>query len=190
MNKSILISSFGAFGDIQVNPTQRMLETYENSSIDLHKILLPVSFQRSQEVLLDKLNTCHPDWIFLTGVAADRDHISLEKVAINHLLARIPDVDGDQPLDERVIDQGPDALFATVPYYSLMNYLLEQGVNVKPSYHAGTYVCNSVFFHALWHLRQSESKVVFVHVPNTDDIEMLQNTLDAMINFTLNENGI
>ena len=76
--------------------------------------------------------------------------ISVEKVAINFVDARIPDNNGEQPLDEPLQADGPAAYFATLPVKAMVQHVKEAGLPCYLSFTAGTYVCNSIMYNVLY----------------------------------------
>jgi pyroglutamyl-peptidase len=93
--------------------------------------------------------------------------LSLERVAINVNDARIPDNDGQQPIDTCVIEAAPDAYFSKLPLKRMLKTLHDEGIPAHISNSAGTYVCNHLMFGLLHLLATSypEMKGGFIHVP-------------------------
>lgn len=189
MLKKVLITGFEKFDSLQENPTELMLKDYQNSLVELTALVLPVSFQRSFGVLTKHIDLTKPDLIILTGVAAGRKNITLEKIAINLQEARIPDVDGWQPKSHKIVNDAPDGIFTTFPIENLFAYMCHKKVDCTISYSAGTYVCNHIYYSALQHLSGS-IPVLFVHFPLAEgcwNIESFQQFLDQIINFVIHK---
>ena len=93
--------------------------------------------------------------------------MTVEKVAINLAEARIPDNDGEQPLDELLRADGETAYFATVPVKAMVENMCKHGIPAHISYTAGTYVCNAVMYNVLYLLDKKYPGVRggFIHVP-------------------------
>jgi pyroglutamyl-peptidase len=93
--------------------------------------------------------------------------LSLERVALNIDDARIPDNDGNQPVDQPVVSDGPAAYFATLPIKAAVAALREAGIPAAVSNGAGTFLCNHVFY-GLMHEAASGGgrfRGGFLHVP-------------------------
>ena len=93
--------------------------------------------------------------------------VSLERVAINIDDARIPDNDGNQPIDLPVVAGGPAAYFATLPIKAAVAALRGAGIPAAVSNSAGTFLCNHVFY-GLMHeasRRDNAFRAGFLHVP-------------------------
>jgi pyroglutamyl-peptidase len=107
----------------------------------------------------------HPDIVLALGQAEGRCDLSVERVAINVMDARIADNAGAQPIDVPVIAGGPAAYFSTLPIKSLVAGLKAAGFPASVSQTAGTFVCNQVFY-ALQHtLAGLGVHSGFVHLP-------------------------
>ena len=91
----------------------------------------------------------------------------MEQVAINLAEARIPDNDGEQPLDTPLRTDGDTAYFATVPVKAMVGNVRAHNLPAFVSYTAGTYVCNSVMYNMLYLLdrRFPGIRGGFIHVP-------------------------
>ncbi|MDZ7901859.1 MAG: hypothetical protein U5L01_04650 [Rheinheimera sp.] len=64
-----------------------------------------------------------------------------------------------------VVEGGPDAYFCQLPLKSMLKALHQHAIPAAISYTAGTYVCNSTFYH-LCHLRKKmHLPVGFIHIP-------------------------
>ena len=94
--------------------------------------------------------------------------VAVERVAVNVIDARIPDVDGSAPVDVPVIAGAPVAFLSTLPIKACAAAVRDAGVPVVVSNSAGLYVCNATFY-ALQHLLAGRPGVRsgFVHVPRT-----------------------
>ncbi len=166
--KTILLTAFEPFGGETVNPTVRILERVTKpDGARLERLVLPVVFGRSLEVLESALEEAKPDVVIALGQAGGRSLISLERLAINLNDARIPDNDGNQPIDTPVAPDGPAAYFSTLPLKRMLRALLDDGIPADLSQTAGTFVCNHVMY-GLLHLlsnRYPTARGGFIHVP-------------------------
>ena len=93
--------------------------------------------------------------------------LSLERVAINVDDYRIPDNDGNRPVDEPVVEGGPAAYWSTLPIKDMVRAMWEAGVPASVSNSAGTFVCNHLFYRLMRFL-EDEGNVRrggFIHVP-------------------------
>lgn len=165
----VLVTGFEPFGGDSVNPALEAVKllpsTIEGAQVVVREV--PTAFARSAQVLEELIDAEKPDLVLCVGQAGGRAAMSVERVAINLIDARIPDNDGDQPLDTPVREDGPDAYFATLPVKAMVKAMHEAGVPAALSYSAGTYVCNSLMYNALYLAERAPKPVRagFVHVP-------------------------
>ena len=113
---------------------------------------------------IDHIN---PDIVLCVGQAGGRAKITPEFVGINYRDARIPDNDGNQPHAQRIVEDGPDAYFATLPVRAMTEAMNKSGIPAALSYTAGTYVCNDVMYSMLHVLatKYPNARGAFMHVP-------------------------
>lgn len=167
---AILLTGFESFGGERVNPSREIVLALDGEAIGAHRVIgaiLPVAFSSTHALLEALLEEHRPRLVLSLGQAGGRGEISLERVAVNLIDARIADNDGLQPIDEAVVADAPGAYFSTLPLKAMQARLRELGIPAALSLSAGSYVCNQVFF-VLAHLlatRWPETRGGFVHVP-------------------------
>lgn len=166
---TVLLTGFAPFGGETVNPSWQAARALDGSVFGdcrVRAIELPCEFDTSLPALSHALRLTEPRVAIAVGLAGGRDGISLERVAINVIDARIPDNAGAQPVDVPVLHGGAAAFFSTLPLKASLLALREAGIGAQVSQTAGTYVCNQVFY-ALMHAmrRRRNTRAGFVHVP-------------------------
>ena len=175
MANTLLLTYFGPFPGVPVNPTVALAEgsvrALNTARPDLRVVAceLPVSYNGSSTALRTALQDVQPDALISLGVAVGRDVVSLEQVAINLDSAGIEDNDGDQRYDEPIAPGGQEAYFSSLPVRASFERLRAAGEPVEISYTAGTYVCNHVFYEGQRISRELGLSIPagFVHVPAT-----------------------
>lgn len=128
---------------------------------------LPCVIGKVVGVLRQAIDEVQPDLVICLGQAGGRPDVSVERVAINVVDARIPDNDGRQPIDEPIVPGGPAAYFSSLPIKAIVRDLRAGGVPASVSNTAGTYNCNTIFY-GLAHLIARQRPGLrggFVHVP-------------------------
>lgn len=165
----VLVTAFEPFDGLKSNSSALTLEKVRNQwdNTRCFAAELPVTFEDSWRALKQALVLHHPDRVVLLGQAESRQKISVEKLAINWVDARIPDNKGQQILDQAIVPQGPAAYFATLPVKSMVEASQSMGVPTELSLTAGSYVCNFVMYMLLHHLEGSKVQGGFVHLPLT-----------------------
>ncbi len=166
----ILLAGFEPFGGEISNPAMELLAELQGERVSGHRIasvLLPVTFSDAVHDIERALERERPALALGIGQAGGRSRLSLERVALNLVDARIADNAGQQPIDAPVIDSAPDAYFTTLPVKAMLRAMIERGIPAELSLTAGTYVCNAMFF-ALLHFaatRWPALRAGFLHVP-------------------------
>lgn len=167
---TILLTGFEPFAGEAANPSQRIVQALDGTIVAGHRIagaLLPVEFEATLPLLERLLERHRPALVLALGLAGGRCELSLERIAVNLVDARIPDNAGRQPVDVPVVADAPAAYLSTLPLKAMRAHLQARGIPAALSLSAGTYVCNQVFF-ALSHLlatRRADARGGFVHVP-------------------------
>ncbi len=163
----ILVTGFTPFGGAQINPSQQIIEHLAQHRPDIHARVLPTEYHASAEMLVKAIDDAQPDAVIMIGVAETRSTISLERIAINVDDAAIPDNAGllkdGQPIDP----DGAAAYWSTLPLDAMRDAVQMRGIPVSISNHAGTYVCNHVFYTARRMLEHTGRNIPcgFIHVP-------------------------
>ena len=166
----ILITGFEPFGGQSINPSWEVARALDGlplplSQAQVRSIQLPCVFAQAAAALTRAVDELQPDIVLALGQAEGRSDISVERVAINVMDARIADNAGAQPIDQPVVAGGPAAYFSTLPIKHLVASLRAAGFPASVSQSAGTFVCNQVFY-ALQHALAGRAvRSGFVHLP-------------------------
>ena len=164
----ILLTGFEPFGGDPVNPSlliARALDGEVVAGARVEAVELPCVFHRALSALDEALARTRPVLAVALGLAAGREGLSIERVAINVDDARIPDNAGAQPVDEPIAPGGPAAWFSTLPIKAMAAELSAAGVPASVSQTAGTFVCNHVFYGLQQRLVGTGVRSGFIHVP-------------------------
>lgn len=169
----VLLTGFGPFDGQSVNASWLAATEVVSRWTGPDELVareLPVSFRGARQQLRSAVAEVAPDLVVSVGEAGGTSAVRVERVAVNVIDARIPDVDGSAPIDVPVIAGAPAAFFSTLPVKACAAAVREAGVPVEVSTSAGLYVCNATFY-ALQHLMAGRAGVRsgFVHVPRTPE---------------------
>ncbi|RRZ93786.1 pyroglutamyl-peptidase I [Erwinia sp. 198] len=166
--KTVLMAAFEPFEGELVNASwEAVSQLHERMICGAHVVAkqLPCVFGESLQVLNDAMDELEPELVIVVGQANGRPNITVERVAINIDDARIPDNAGRQPIDERIVADGPAAYFATLPIKAIVEGIREADIPAAVSQTAGTFVCNHVFYGLLHRQAQQSGRGGFIHVP-------------------------
>ncbi|MCT7297856.1 pyroglutamyl-peptidase I [Ralstonia sp. CHL-2022] len=172
---TVLVTGIEPFESDPTNPSWDIAQALDGTQVDGAVIVarqLPCVFGVANERLVEAIEDTSPTLVFALGLATGRTEISVERVAINVIDARIPDNAGNQPVDTPVVTDGPAAYFSTLPIKAIVQTLREAGVPAGVSQSAGTYNCNHLFYGLMHHIatRAPHVRGGFIHVPTTPEL--------------------
>ena len=165
----ILVTGFDPFGGEKVNPALEAVKSLPSviHGAEIRWVEIPTVFYQSAEVLEAEIVRYQPDVVLCIGQAGGRASLTPERVAINQDDARIPDNQGNQPIDTPIRLDGEAAYFSTLPIKAMVQAIKEVGLPATVSNTAGTFVCNHLMDQALYladkkfpHMRAG-----FMHIP-------------------------
>ena len=174
MALKVLLTGYEPFGGHKKNPTMDIVSTLEGKSIGdamIYGKILPVSVKRAGPEIEEVLNKLRPDIVISLGLAPTYTSITVERVGLNIVDARIPDNDGEQPVDIPIVEGAPLAYLSTLPTREIVEELKKNGIPAVLSYTAGTYLCNYALFKILHYasVRGYPKSAGFIHVPYTPE---------------------
>ena len=165
----ILLTGFEPFGGESINPAKEAVKLVKDEikGVQIVKCYVPVVFGKAIETVHEAMKKENPDAVLLIGQAGGRYEITPERVAINCDDGRIPDNEGNQPVDQPVMADGPAAYFSTLPIKKMVEYMKAANVPAAVSNTAGTYVCNHLMYGVLYYLDKEFPGTIggFMHVP-------------------------
>ncbi len=166
----ILLTGFEPFGGDRENPTEYIAMDFDDTEIMGHAVIgkvLPVSVKRTGVEIEKVLKDIRPDVVISMGLAPTYSNVAVERIAINLVDARIPDNDGEQPVDLPIEKNAPLAYMATLPVRAIVKAHREQGIPSLISYSAGTYLCNYTMFKVLHYSKVHgyPRRAGFLHLP-------------------------
>ncbi|MEJ9233379.1 pyroglutamyl-peptidase I [Peribacillus butanolivorans] len=170
MKQKVLLTGFDPFGGESVNPSWEAVKQLHGEVIDDVTLVaeqIPTVFGKSVAVMEQLIQQHNPDIVICVGQAGGRLHITPERVAINMDDARIPDNQGNQPIDEPIADKGPVAYWSTIPIKRIVENMKESNIPASVSHTAGTFVCNHIFYGLMDYITRTSSNIRggFIHIP-------------------------
>ena len=165
----ILVTGFDPFGGEKVNPALEAAKSLpsEIHGAEIHWVEIPTVFYKAAEVLETAIVRFQPDAVLCIGQAGGRASLTPERVAINQDDARIPDNQGNQPIDTPIRLDGQAAYFSTLPIKAMVQAIKEEGLPATVSNTAGTFVCNHLMYQALYlaDKKFANMRAGFMHIP-------------------------
>ena len=165
----ILVTGFDPFGGEKVNPALEAVKSLPSviHGAEIRWVEIPTVFYKSAEILETEIVRYQPDVVLCIGQAGGRASLTPERVAINQDDARIPDNQGNQPIDTPIRLDGEAAYFSTLPIKAMVQAIKEVGLPATVSNTAGTFVCNHLMYQALYlaDKKFSHMRAGFMHIP-------------------------
>lgn len=165
----VLITGFEPFGGEKLNPSFESIKLLDDTiaGAKIVKASIPVVFKKSLDKLEELIVNERPDVVICVGQAGGRFDLTVERIAINLDDARIPDNDGNQPVDERIHEDGNNAYFSNLPIKAMVEEMRSEMIPASISNTAGNYVCNHIMYGLLYLVEKKYPNIKggFIHVP-------------------------
>lgn len=165
----VLITGFDPFGGETMNPAWEAVKLLKDEigGAQIIKLQIPTVVGKSIQKIHEKMQEIHPDIVISVGQAGGRFGVTPERVAINVTDARIPDNEGNQPIDVPIFEDGDTAYFSNLPVKAMVQAIKHAGYPSVLSNSAGTYICNHVMYGILYYIQKEFPGVRggFIHVP-------------------------
>lgn len=165
----ILVTAFDPFGGESINPALEAVKLMKDKidGAEIVKLEIPTVFRKSIDKVAEAIIKENPDVVLSIGQAGGRFEVTPERVAINVDDARIPDNEGNQPIDGPIYEDGAPAYFATLPVKAMVEAIRSAGLPASLSNSAGTFVCNHIMYGVLYQIEKMGKNIRagFIHVP-------------------------
>ena len=165
----VLVTGFDPFGGESINPAWEAVKVIKDeiAGAEIVKMQIPTVVGKSIAKVHDKMVEINPDIVIAVGQAGGRFGVTPERVAINVTDARIPDNEGNQPIDEPIFADGDAAYFSNLPVKAMVQAIKDAGYPSVLSNTAGTYICNHVMYGILYYIQKEfpNARGGFIHVP-------------------------
>ncbi len=174
MSIKVLLTGYEPFGGHKKNSTMDIVAALEGKKIknaEVYGKILPVSVKRAGPEIDKVLDELKSDIVISLGLAPTYTSITVERVGLNLVDARIPDNDGEKPIDMPIVEGAPLAYLSTLPTREIVEELKRKGIPAVLSYSAGTYLCNYALFKVLHYASEHgyPKSAGFIHIPYTPD---------------------
>lgn len=169
----LLVTGFEPFGGENINPSSEVLKLFPEwlGEHQIITLVIPTVRRKAIQKVKEALELHQPEVLILLGQAGGIGELHLEKVGINLDDFRIPDNEGNQPIDEVIYEDGENAYFSNLPLKKIAQKMSEVGVKASISYSAGTFLCNHILYGSLYLGAKyyPNLKTTFIHLPFLPD---------------------
>lgn len=174
----ILLTAFDAFGGHGMNPALEAVKRVRDqvAGAEVEKAEIPTVFGAAIRTAQEAIRRSRPDAVLCIGLAGGSSALSVERVAINVDDACIPDNEGNQPVDQPIVPDGPAAIFSTLPIKGMVHMIGKAELPAEISNSAGTFVCNHLMYGVLYYIQRNmlDIRAGFMHVPCTPQLTVHQ----------------
>ena len=186
MTKKILIAGFDPFAGDLTNPTSDWITWMKTRPVpvdrEIKSVILPVTFAGAFCAFQKIYDEFCPTIVILTGLAKNRAELTVERIGINWVDARIPDNDGVTLSSQKIDPEGPDGLFTTLSIDEMKKLTNNAQAHLKLSTSAGEYVCNYLLYKTLCYTKNKNTSVAFIHFPGLDNYNGIHLALESIVN--------
>ncbi|MEA1993297.1 MAG: pyroglutamyl-peptidase I [Euryarchaeota archaeon] len=157
--KKILLTGFRPFKKEEINPSEIIAKNIHGGNIGGKKVISQVlpTTEECGKIMEREIESIDPGYILSLGLAAGRNQIMPERVAVNVT---------PEKEDEKIFENGADAYFSLLPLNTIIKELHKNKIPARISNSAGTYFCNYIMYYTLHHVRNRGSvKAGFIHIP-------------------------
>ena len=167
--RTILVTGFDPFGGEPVNPAWEAVKRLPNSvgNCQIVKKMIPTVASKAIAETIAAIEESNAFCCVSIGQAGGRSKVSIERVAVNKDEFKIPDNEGNVLTGCKVVDDGPDEYFSTLPIDKIHETLLEKDIPSEISNSAGLFVCNHLFYGVRHYVENTGKNILsgFIHVP-------------------------
>ncbi|MCP4437957.1 MAG: pyroglutamyl-peptidase I [Aureispira sp.] len=162
----VLLTGFKPFAPYTINPTEQLVEALQPmKDIHIEKEIFEVDFELVHQVYPRMLEDVQPDLIINLGLNGQANSIQLERFAVNSGF----DYNGKRTFFD-IDAKSPAAYRSNIELDMLSQKLNDAGVPAIVSNHAGSYLCNFIYYHSLQYADLHRKKALFVHIPFTTEL--------------------
>ncbi len=176
-DRVILLTGFGAFPGVPVNPSARLVRHLAAGprvpGVRLVAAVLPVVLDGLAARLDHLIETHRPAAVVMIGVYADRDRtaaVRVEETGYNWLEASIPDAGGQKFPGMPMVEGAAATAASTLPIDPMITAFAGQDVPARRSADPGRYLCNAALYHGQRRLAGSGVPSGFIHVPPAEHL--------------------
>ena len=163
----LILTGFEPFGKFESNPSWEVAKSIGgDNAFRIH-----VTYKNAKESA-KKIMELHPNSVISLGLDPSTKKLKVEAEGVNVMYATVPDNDGYIAHGEKIFNDGENCYLTDIPFLDLVSYLNSKGIKAIPSFFAGTYVCNTLYYSLLYYQNKisPETHTIFIHIPPSREI--------------------
>lgn len=164
----ILITGFGPFPHVRVNPTTALahavVDRLKRSGLRADLLVMETSYGVGLPALKTHIARTRPKAVLMLGLAARARFVRVELFGRGHASRLHPDATGATPTDTTG-NHSALPLRTTGNPAGALAALRSAGIRTRLSPSAGRYLCDACYAAALRQTKRSSTPAIFIHVP-------------------------
>lgn len=174
MTNILLLTGFKHFGPYQGNPTEDIVEKFDETSINgylVKGLILPSNYYKAFEILSKEIDNLSPKALLSIGLATRVPRIRFETTGKNFMNGKYPDDAGFQPHKQEIVPGDKKTYSISTNPIDLAREISNHGISVEISVDAEDYLCNSLLYLTARKLKNEGLNLpyAFFHTPWTND---------------------
>ncbi|XP_019359565.1 PREDICTED: pyroglutamyl-peptidase 1-like protein isoform X1 [Gavialis gangeticus] len=165
-SNTVVVTGFGPFRQYLVNSSWEAVKELSKmglgSDIDLQIVQLPVSYQKTKELVWKIWTTLQPLLTVHIGLASSSKAIIILEQCGKNKGYKEKDVCGYCPQDGCCLLDGPERIDSTIDMKTLWKTVAVEGIDILFSRDAGGYICDYTYYTSLYY---GNRRAAFIHVP-------------------------
>jgi len=166
----LLVTGFGPFPGVRVNPSARVARTVAASrrlpatGVDARMALIETTYATAERLIPALVAEHRPDAVLMFGVASRRKAVCVEKRAKNRVSILHPDASGVRPTGLVPFPGRPFSAMGRAPFAQITIAIRRAGMPSRVSISAGSYLCNDSYWRMLA-ATAPDTPCLFLHIP-------------------------
>ncbi|MFX0042101.1 MAG: hypothetical protein ACFE8L_04240 [Candidatus Hodarchaeota archaeon] len=175
----IILTGFERYGKYSYNLSSEIVKNFKENlnNLSIKKVILPVAWKKSIKLYKELLLGIekNPKLVVLLGIHTNNS-ISIEKIAWNFAIGN----DIANKVKFGLIKLYPKPCIKTGLDLKKIYSLLRDKIKIQISYFPGLYLCNFLYYWALY-LSKKRYPVVFIHIPHKGKLGRYGQILEKII---------
>ena len=161
----ILVTAFEPYDSSPLNPSELVLKQLPDdiNGVNLRKVILACDSLRTPFYITELASDPQINMVIILGEDRRYSLPTLERIAYNCLQYDVPDNFGNQPMNSRIVANGPELLETFIDITAIRYTLASKGTWVNVSDDPGRHLCNHVYYKVRYHT--DPKPILLLHLP-------------------------
>src|SRR6266480_6538047 len=171
----ILVTAFEPYDGSPLNSSELVLKKLPGdiNGVNLRKLILACDSLRTPPYITELASNPYINMVIILGEDRRYSLPTMERLAYNWMQYDVPDNQGQQPMNRKIVAQGPELLETSIDVTAIRLALASKGTWVNVSEDPGRHLCNHVYFKVRY---QTDPKpVLLLHLPRLPEQQAYPN---------------